>query len=642
MMRYFFLSEINMLRSIRDNVKGKAAKVILGIMIVPFVFFGVGSLVDGGGVSDVLNVNGETIDQNELLLEMQIVRNQMLSQMGENPDYSQLTEEKLAPIAIESLTRRTLINQAMADMSMGVPDLMVEKLITSTPNFQVDGRFSIDLLNGFLANQRLSLPLLKAQIASDIQERQLGVGLAVSNFSVPFSSQILLDIFNESRDVNWLKLPVADVTKDIVVSDEDALNYYEANQSDYMSEQQVVIEYIELRREDLYEPVSDDQVAAEYALQSEQFERSESRSVAHILLEVNDEQNKEQVLEKLAALKLQIEAGASFAELAKTVSQDGGSAEEGGSLGYAQQDGTYPEAFENAIFALVLNEVSEPIETDAGLHLITVNDIEVDEMASIDDSRAKIIEQIQIRAAQARYVGMLEQAADLAFNAADLNEPAKMLDLEVKTSSALNRSGPALSADSSSLLSDKRILTAAFSSDVLIDEANSDVVELAPDHSVILRVKDVFEPRQLQLDEVLVQISPIILREKGSAKLALLQQAITTDIAEGQSLDEAAENAGYIATNSTLSRNTTDVAFELLKAAFEAPRVSKEGEEILSLVSNSGDVYLYSITNVETKADESNEQEKALFAQQLQNIVGQQDITTYMQALESTAEIERF
>ncbi len=642
MMRYFFLSEINMLRSIRDNVKGKAAKVILGIMIVPFVFFGVGSLVDGGGVGDVLNVNGETIDQNELLLEMQIVRNQMLSQMGENPDYSQLTEENLAPIAIESLTRRTLINQAMADMSMGVPDLMVEKLITSTPNFQVDGRFSIDLLNGFLANQRLSLPLLKAQIASDIQERQLSVGLAASNFSVPFSSQILLDIFNESRDVNWLKLPVADVIKDIVVTDEDALDYYQANQSDYMSEQQVVIEYIELRREDLYEPVSDDQVAAEYALQSEQFEQSESRSVAHILLEVNDEQSKEQALEELAALKLQIEAGADFAELAKTASQDGGSAAEGGALGYAQQDGTYPEAFENAIFALALNEVSEPIETDAGLHLITVNDIEVVEMASIDDSRAMIIEQIQIRAAQAKYVGMLEQAADLAFNAADLNEPAKMLDLEVKTSSALNRSGPVLSADSSLLLSDERILTAAFSSEVLIDEANSDVVELAPDHSVILRVKEVFEPRQLQLDEVLAQISPIVLREKGSAKLALIEQAITADIAQGKSLDEAAKSAGYTASNSTLSRNTTDVDFELLKAAFEAPRVSKEGEEVLSLVSNSGDVYLYSITNVETKADESSEQEKALFAQQLQNIVGQQDITTYMQALESTAEIERF
>jgi peptidyl-prolyl cis-trans isomerase D len=642
MMRYFFLSEMNMLRSIRDNVKGKAAKVILGIMIVPFVFFGVGSLVDGGGVSDVLIVNGETVDQNELLLEMQLVRNQMLARMGDNPDYSQLTEEVLAPVAIESLTRKTLITQAVADMSMGVPDLMVEKLITSTPNFQVDGRFSVDLLNSFLANQRTTLPLLKTRIANEIQERQLNAGIAASNFSADFSSHILINIFNESRDVNWLKLPVVDVTKDIVVSDEDTQSYYEANKAAYVSEQQVIVEYIELRREDLYTPVSDEQVEAEYALQSEQFERNESRSVAHILLEVNDEQTKEQALERMAALKLRLAAGEDFAELAKSVSQDGGSAEEGGALGYAQQDGTYPEAFEEAIFALALNDISEPIETDAGLHLITVNDIDVNDMPTIDQAREEIIEQLQVRSAQAKYVAILEQAADLAFNAADLNEPAKMLDLEVKTSTRLGRNGPVLSVDTASLLNDKRILTAAFSSDVLSDGVNSDLVELAPDHSVILRVKELFEPRQLELDEVVAQITPIVLREKASAQLQLLEQSITADIAQGSSLDEAAQRAGYTASLSTLSRNTTDIAFDLLRAAFEAPRVSKEGEDVLSLVSDSGDVYLYSIVNVETKEDQSSDGEKQVFLQQLQNIVGQQDVLTYMQALETTAEIERF
>lgn len=626
-----------MLRSIRDNSKGLGAKIIIAGIAIVFTLTGLSTCESK---QSFLEVNGEAFEQDQLLLEIQLVRNQMLSRMGDNPDFSQLTEEKLAPIAIDSLTRRSLISQAMTEMSMDVPELMVEKLITSTPNFQVDGRFSIDLLNAFLANQRITLPLLKARIVNDLKERQLGSGIALSNFSIPFASDILVDIFNESRDVNWLKLPVVDASNGIVVSDEDVLSYYESNQSDYLSEQQVVLEYIELRREDLYEPVSDEQVASEYALQSEQFETSDSRSVAHILLEVNDEQTKEQALEKLAALTLRLNAGEKFSELAKTYSQDDGSAEEGGSLGYTQQDGTYPEAFENAIFSLELNAVSEPVETDAGLHLITVNDIEIIEMPSLDESRAQIIEQIQIRAAQARYVGMLEQAADLAFNAADLNEPAQMLDLEVKTSGAINRNGP---VDSSSiLLSDERILTAAFSDDVLIDEANSDLVELSPDHSVILRVKELFEPRQLELAEVSAQISEILLREKASAKLLSLEQAIKDDIAGGSSLNEAAERVGYRASQSTLSRSTTDVTFELLKAVFEAPRISKEGQEVLSLVSDSGDIYLYSITHVETKEDQSNEEERQLFAEQLQGIAGQQDVVTFMQALESTAEIERF
>lgn len=626
-----------MLRSIRNNSKGLGAKIIIAGIAIVFTLTGLSTCESK---QSFLEVNGEAFEQDQLLLEIQLVRNQMLSRMGDNPDFSQLTEEKLAPIAIDSLTRRSLISQAMTEMSMDVPELMVEKLITSTPNFQVDGRFSIDLLNAFLANQRITLPLLKARIVNDLKERQLGSGIALSNFSIPFASDILVDIFNESRDVNWLKLPVVDASNGIVVSDEDVLSYYESNQSDYLSEQQVVLEYIELRREDLYEPVSDEQVASEYALQSEQFETSDSRSVAHILLEVNDEQTKEQALEKLAALTLRLNAGEKFSELAKTYSQDDGSAEEGGSLGYTQQDGTYPEAFENAIFSLELNAVSEPVETDAGLHLITVNDIEIIEMPSLDESRAQIIEQIQIRAAQARYVGMLEQAADLAFNAADLNEPAQMLDLEVKTSGAINRNGP---VDSSSiLLSDERILTAAFSDDVLIDEANSDLVELSPDHSVILRVKELFEPRQLDVAEVSAQISEILLREKASAKLLSLEQAIKDDIAGGSSLNEAAERVGYRASQSTLSRSTTDVTFELLKAVFEAPRISKEGQEVLSLVSDSGDIYLYSITHVETKEDQSNEEERQLFAEQLQGIAGQQDVVTFMQALESTAEIERF
>ena len=145
-----------MLRSIRNNSKGLGAKIIIAGIAIVFTLTGLSTCESK---QSFLEVNGEAFEQDQLLLEIQLVRNQMLSRMGDNPDFSQLTEEKLAPIAIDSLTRRSLISQAMTEMSMDVPELMVEKLITSTPNFQVDGRFSIDLLNAFLANQRITLPL---------------------------------------------------------------------------------------------------------------------------------------------------------------------------------------------------------------------------------------------------------------------------------------------------------------------------------------------------------------------------------------------------------------------------------------------------------------------------------------------------
>ncbi|MDB2410815.1 SurA N-terminal domain-containing protein, partial [Pseudomonadales bacterium] len=149
-----------MLRSIRNNSKGMGAKIIIAGIAIVFTLTGLSTCESK---QSFLEVNGEAFEQDQLLLEIQLVRNQMLSRMGDNPDFAQLTEEKLAPMAIDSLTRRSLISQAM-----------VEKLITGTPNFQVDGRFSIDLLNGFLANQRITLPLLKARIINDLKERQLG------------------------------------------------------------------------------------------------------------------------------------------------------------------------------------------------------------------------------------------------------------------------------------------------------------------------------------------------------------------------------------------------------------------------------------------------------------------------------------
>jgi peptidyl-prolyl cis-trans isomerase D len=640
-----------MLRSIRDNIKGRAAKVVLAIMIIPFVFFGIGSLVDSGGAGSVLEINGEEVDQSSYLLEMQIVRNELITRMGEDIDYTQLNEANLAPLALDRLTRRTLISQTIDNMDMSVPSTMVDSIITSTPNFQVDGQFSNELLTQFLANQRINLSMLKSRVASDIQERQLAAGVALSNFSMPFYNDLMMDIFNETREVSWVKLPLVDVTNGIEVSDTEIESYYQANLDNYKSELQVSLEYIELRREDLYEPVSDEQVEAEYRSQQEQFQATENRRVAHILLEISDDQNKAQALEKLATISARLVAGESFASLASEFSQDGGSAADGGQLGYAQQDGTYPKPFEDAIFSLALNEISEPVETDAGLHLIKVTEIDSVEIESIDELRRTITEQLQIRSAQARYVGVIEQAADIAFNAADLGEPAKILELEVKSTPPIGRSGLSAStlSDGSvdvALLSDKRILTAAFSDEVIADGTNSEVIELSPEHAVIVRAKEVFEPRQYTLDEVKADISPLVVREKAADKLALLEQSIKTDVsgadqAQKLNLTDAAQKAGYSASSQTFSRRSTEVDREFLLAVFEAPRSSIEAGSLQSISNIAGDIYLYQLIKVDVDDTASNDDVKKLFNQQLQGMAGQQDIATFFESVESKADIQR-
>lgn len=635
-----------MLRSIRDNIRGRAAKAILAVIIVPFVFFGVGSLVDDSGVPNVLEINGEEIDQNGLLLEMQNVRGEALARMGQDVDYNQLTEAKLAPVALERLTRKTLLDQLLAKIDMGVPDALVTNIITDVESFQIDGQFSNELLSAYLNNQRKSLTELKRQIASEVAQSQLASGVALSNFSLPFSTEILIDIFNESREVNWVKLPIADISNDLVVSDEEIDAFYQANQADYRSELLVTLEYIELRREALYQPVTEEQLAAEYRLRVDQFESSESRRVAHILLEVNDQQTKDEAMARMQELQAKLAAGEDFTVLAAEYSQDSGSAEDGGELGYAQQDGTYPGAFEEAIFELALNEISAPVETDAGLHLITVTDIDTAVISSLEELRAEMTEGIQVREAQAKYVVLLEQAKDVAFNAADLSEPAELLDLQVQTVTPIGRNGPTTEADldaaTSLLFSDSRLLKAAFSDEVIGDSVNSDVIELAPDRSIVLRVKELFEPRQLALEEVNSLITPIVLKQKASDKLASLESSIKSSVLEGKDFTDAIEQAGYSVSNSKVSRSSTDLDRGLLMSVFEAPRSSIDTVEPYSYVNASGDNYLYKIVSVDVSERVASEQVKEVFAKQIQSVAGQQDWVTFFQSLEAAADIKRF
>lgn len=649
-----------MLKSIRDNIKGRAAKVVLAIIIIPFVFFGVGSLVETGGAGSVLEVNGEEVSQQEMLLEMQLVRAEILNQMGENADYSQITEDKLAPLALDRLTRKKLVDHTVAEMKMGVSNALVESIIIDTPVFQQDGQFSNALLDRFLVQQGMNLSMLKDRIANDIKERQVTAGVAFSNFALPFSTELLLKIFNERREIDWVKLPVADVTASIEATEVEIAAYYEANQADYMSELQISLDYIEMRIQDLYQPVSEEQIAAEYRIQADQFESAENRRVSHILLELSDAQTEEQARATLASVSVRVAAGEDFAELAREFSQDAGSAEAGGDLGYAQQDGTYPEAFESAIFALELNQVSEPIKTDAGLHLVKLTDIDLVEIDSLEDMREQIVSQVQMREAQASYVALIERAADIAFNAADLSEPAELLDLEVKSSAPISRTGSTV-ADAAALFNDSRVLDAAFSEEVLNERLNSEVIELAPDHAVLVQVAEVFEPRQLALEEIRDQIVPVILREKASLRLegikeniisasasgavianSKIESKVDSETSEAGRFAASAKQAGYSVTSDTLMRNSTAHDSEFVINVFEAPRREIGTDAVMEFESNAGDIYLYQLKSVSVGESGNEAQLTQLFSQQIQTLSGQQDALTFLESVEVNAEIERF
>lgn len=627
-----------MLRSIRNNSKGTVAKIIIAAILIIFALGGL-STCENREVSP-LKVNGDSVDRNELLLEMQIIRNQMLSNMGDEVDFDQLSEEKILPLAINRLTEQLLISQTLDEMMMTIPDGMVENIIFNNPSFQENGVFSNQLLVNFINNQGITLPLLKKRITNDLNRSQLTSGIGLSHFSLPSSEKIFLEIFNERRNVNLLKLPFDDFFDNSTASVDELELFYEKNKADFKSELQVVVEYIDFKLEDLYKPVSDQEILSEYEIQTKQFVSEESREVSHIFLEINDLQNDEQVLSKLSFINERLAKGELFSDMALEFSQDPSTAEAGGYLGFIQKGGGFPDSFEDTVFSMEVGDISSPVKTETGYHIIKLISSEISSLGSLDSLKDEIEEQLMIRKAKLEYINLLEDAGDISFNAIDLIGPAEMLGMKTTISSPIAKSDSSIKPldDTDDILRNKKVVSAIFSDDVLIDGLNSELLELSETRSVLLRAKDVLQPRQLSLDEVRDEISLIVKTEKTKAKIKEIVKNINTDVSSGISFTKAIKAKDYKLEDFVLSRTSVDLDQELLNDIFQKSRLEPDSK-VHEFIVSAGDFYLYQIKEI-FKDDEAEDKSIVALNRQLRGVGAQQEINNFMTSVQLNSDIE--
>jgi len=254
-----------MLRTFRENIKGRMGKVLLAIIIVPFVLFGAESLLTGGGgAATVLEVNGEEIDAQQVAQEVVLLRNEMVSRMGEDVDFEQLSQERLTPAAIQRLTESTLIRQLFGDLSLTIPEALLQQTIMQTTAFQVDGKFSSEQMSRVLADTGFNLNTLKGRLAEDIRLGQLRAGILQSGFVTEQNTRLILDIVNETRAVDWAELAVGAITQSTDASEAELMEYYEASKAEFLTALNVDVEYLLIDREALSESVDESLVVAEY------------------------------------------------------------------------------------------------------------------------------------------------------------------------------------------------------------------------------------------------------------------------------------------------------------------------------------------------------------------------------------------
>ncbi len=573
-----------MLENFRNNMKGIAFAIVVLIAIV-FAFSGIGSLSVSGSASETaVKVNGEKVSELEVQRALNSEKQRILRE-NEGLDPAQLEDDLLRPQVLNQVVRRKLLTQEADSGGMAISSKTTGKLLLETPTFQTDGRFDQELYLYRVRNQGYTSASFLEMIEENLLVEQFVRGFVSSSFMTNNELEILATIFDQQRDYYYLTLPMQPVKDSIEATEEQIAAYYEENKSIFQAEEQVVVEYIELSPAEFdgADAIGEEQIVARFEEQAQSLESGVSLQAAHILLTEPD-------TALLSEIQSKLEAGEDFAALAKQYSQDVGSASFGGDLGFTTGD-TFPESFETALAALEVGEVSAPVETDSGTHLIKLVDKQ-ETVVDLSTERARIEQELVAELRNEWLVETLENMKELSYNAENLAVVADDLGLNAQVSSAFSRSS------SYGIAAYPAVKKAAFSAEVLEENYASEVIDLGDDRYLVLKLKESIPARQKVLTEVKNSIAVAIIDQQTKAVLAEQGDALLARVAAGETVEAVAKSLDLdwqVVLNA--KRSSGDVNAEINRFVFRLPATA-QSDVVESLYTSQGDYVVVAMTEV--------------------------------------------
>lgn len=570
-----------MLLDLREKVRSsKPLKYSLITLIsIPFVLVGIGSYFSGGTAAPVAEVNGEPIDQVELDSAYQRERQRFAAMFGGQLPAAFDNEAMLREQALQQLVTQRVVASEVAEQKFAVGDETLGRAIRNLPSFQVDGQFDSAAYQTQLQASGMTVPMFEQSFRDDTALTQFSAGVSSTSFTLPQEAERLAALGRQTRTIEAVQFDFEKAKEGEEVSEEELVAFFEENQDNYQFPERVKIQYIELDSNAVAADIeiSDEQAQAYYDNNRARYITPEQREAAHILLEAGDESEADQIA-TLTELKTRIEAGESFADLAQEFSQDIGSAGSGGSLGVIAEGDIGPE-FEAALFALSNEgDVSDPVVSDFGVHLIRLDKISPESGQPFDEVKDEIIETMQQDEADREFFDLRDLLAELSFdNPGSLDPAADETGLELKTSDWLDAD-----TDSGPVLSNPGLMQAAFSDEVLEEENNSDIIEIDTRHIVVLRVAEYEDVRPKSLEDVRDEATDALKGEKARESMDGLVDSVLAQLSEGKGAEEAAGESELttVFVQEILDRQSSVFDRSVMSRIFSLPH--PDGDDVIS------------------------------------------------------------
>ena len=588
-----------MLQFIRDNATGWIAWGIVILISVPFALWGIHQYVTPDSSVAVATVDDAEIGYYDFQRLYARRRQQLQSILGTGLIDAD-EEARLRREVLDRMIDSEVLVRSGTATGMRVGDEQLAGTIQTQDVFQSAGRFSQDAYEGWLRSQGYSPGGFEEDLRRSLLEQQIALGISESEFISGSGLRDAVRVRLQTRTFSLLTIPVAEFESP-EPTDSAIRAHFEQSRSEYTAPERLRLRYLEIAMDEIAAGIKadDEELRALFEAEPDRFVTPEKREISHILISVPSDAGTDEVAQarnRLVALANRIAEGESFEDIARVDSDDPGSAAAGGALGFIERGMMVPE-FEEAAFALALDQVSGPVRSNFGWHLIKLTSVQRPRGATFEEVRDHVLAQYQSREAERIFVERVETLANLTYEHHEsLEIGARELGLPIRETSPVTRAGQS----DDPIASQPAVVAAAFSSDVLDDGNNSEPIEFEPGRIVVVRAFDHEPSRALALEEARPDIVAALKADARREAVIERGRALLSDLRNGRGADAAAVDAGLEWSRfENVGRIDGGLTEPLLETAFRMPRPRAGTPQFDGVVEGGGDFVIVSLSSVD-------------------------------------------
>lgn len=618
-----------MLEKFRSYAQTKAAKIILALILVPFALFGIDSYLNQAGNNlSIAKVNGYKIALPEYNRAIENVRNRIMSE-GKKVDPAMFDSFEFKESVIDGLITKQLLNNDIKKSRFRITDQQLSQYIIGMPEFQKDGKFSQEIYDKVLQNNQLTPKKFEESIRNDLLIQQVRDGLQKLTFIPPNNLAETLKATSQQREISIAEFKTKEYMTKANIAEKDMQAFYDQNKSKFLAPEQVKAEFVVFSLANILPTinVTEDEIKSFYKSNADKYQNQQQREASHILIAASKNAppaEKAKAKAKAEDVLNQIRKNPKqFEELATKYSQDPESAKKGGDLGSFGR-GMMVKPFDDAVFSMKVNEISNIVESDFGYHIIKLTKI-IGEGGGFEAMRPQIKAELIYQKGQEKFAALAEEFSNKVYEqSSSLDAVSKRFNLPIQKTDWISRN------DSDKFFKNEALMSALYSKESIKDHRNTEAIEVTPNNLISARVADYKAQSTKPFADVRKNIEDYLKFESAKKMVASEGESAL------KSLTDASRKIEWQPATLVDRKNTKGLSDAVVNHAYKMP-TDKLPSYSGFIDGNNG--YVIVKVNKVSFPNDSNEEIKQAFASDYSEALSAEYLSAYLKGLKAKASV---